>query len=169
MKERITAFKVYSDDGALMGIADVTLPSLESMSDTVKGAGIAGEIDSPSIGLFSSMTLGLTWRTVTDSAAKLMKPGLHSLDIRGNIQGFDEISGTYKQSGLKIFVKGMPKKLEGGKLEQNAAMDAPQEFEVVYYKKTLDGADLIELDKYNYIYKVMGEDQLSEVRRNLGI
>lgn len=169
MKERITAFRVYKDGNVLMGIADVTLPNIESMTDTVKGAGIAGEIDSPSIGLFGSMTLGFTWRTITKEAAELMKPGLQSLDIRGNIQEFVETSGTYKQVPLKVVVKGLPKKLEGGKLEQNAAMDAPQEFEVVYYKKTLDGRDLIEIDKLNYVYKVLGQDQLQQVRRNLGM
>lgn len=169
MKERITAFRVYGDGDVLFGVADVTLPNIETMSDTVKGAGIAGEIDSPSIGLFGSMTLGFTWRTVTKEAALLMAPGLHSLDIRGNIQEFDETRGEYKQVPLKIFVQGLPKKLEGGKLEQNAAMDAPQEFEVVYYKKTLEGRDLVEIDKYNYVYKVMGIDRLAQVRRNLGM
>ncbi len=169
MNERLTGLRIYSDTGTLYGVADATLPNIEAKTETLTGAGIAGDIDTPSIGLFGSMTLSLNWRTVEKEAAELMKAGTQTLEIRGNIQSFNQQLGTYEQHGLKIFVKGLAKKLEGGKAEVGATMDIPQEFEVIYYKKSLNGEELIEIDKFNYVYKVNGVDQLKQVRENLGI
>ena len=47
-------------------------------------------------------------------------------------------------------------------------MDTQIEFEVPYMKIELDGKERVELDKYNYIYKVDGVDQLADVRAALG-
>ena len=58
--ERLINFRVYLDGSDLLGVASVELPSLESMSDTVSGAGIAGEVESPILGHFGSMTVTLT-------------------------------------------------------------------------------------------------------------
>ena len=50
--EKLINFRVYLDGNNLIGVADVELPSIEAMTETVKGAGIAGEIDSPTLGHF---------------------------------------------------------------------------------------------------------------------
>ena len=39
--ERLINFRVYNDGNDLLGVANVDLPSIEAMSDTVSGAGIA--------------------------------------------------------------------------------------------------------------------------------
>ncbi len=41
--EKLINFRVYEDGDDLVGVADVTLPTLDAMTETVKGAGIAGE------------------------------------------------------------------------------------------------------------------------------
>ncbi|WP_022850658.1 phage major tail tube protein [Limisalsivibrio acetivorans] len=167
--ERVTAFKVYDKGDELLGVVDATLPSVEAMSETVKGAGLAGEIDTPSVGLFGSMTLALNWRTAEKQAAKLNEPKTQELTLRGSIQDFDKATGEYRHVPYKVYVKGQPKKLEGGKFEPGASMDVPQEFEVIYVKKELDGVETLELDKYNYIYRVNGVDYLADIRTNLGM
>ena len=48
--EKLINFRVYQDGADLLGVADVSLPSLEAMTETVKGAGVAGEVDSPVLG-----------------------------------------------------------------------------------------------------------------------
>ena len=53
--EKLINFRVYENGNDLIGIADVTLPKVDYMTETVKGAGIAGEIDSPVKGHYSSM------------------------------------------------------------------------------------------------------------------
>ncbi len=167
--EKLINFRVYEDGNDLLGIADVELPSIESMTETVKGAGIAGEVDSPVLGHFGSMTLKLNWRTVTKPTVHLAKQKNHNLDLRGATQVYNAGTGEYKVSSLKVSVRCIPKTTELGKLDVGATADASNEFEVVYIKVSLDGKEIIEIDKYNYICKINGEDYLKNVREALGL
>ena len=36
-------------------------------------------------------------------------------------------------------------------------------------KLSIDGSEILEIDKYNYIHKILGVDYMAEVRRNLGM
>ncbi|MCL6456491.1 MAG: phage major tail tube protein, partial [Gorillibacterium sp.] len=45
--EKLNDFRVYRDGNNLAGVADIQLPSFENMTETIKGAGIAGEYESP--------------------------------------------------------------------------------------------------------------------------
>lgn len=49
--EKLIDFRCYSDGTDLLGMVDVTLPKVDLMSETVKGAGIAGEIDTQELEL----------------------------------------------------------------------------------------------------------------------
>ncbi|WP_232618982.1 phage major tail tube protein, partial [Acetomicrobium sp. S15 = DSM 107314] len=82
--EKLINFRVYLDGTDLLGVADVDLPNLEGLTDAVRGAGIAGEIDSPALGHYSPMTLGLNWRTVTGTVTHLAAPIEHHLVLRGS-------------------------------------------------------------------------------------
>lgn len=62
--EKLINFRVYNESEDLLGLADVTLPSFESMTETIKGAGLAGEIDSPVLGHYGSMEVEFNWRTL---------------------------------------------------------------------------------------------------------
>ena len=69
--ERLVNFRVYNNSNDLLGIATVDLPEIEAMSDTVSGAGIAGEVESPVLGHFAPMETTFTWRTIESAAMKL--------------------------------------------------------------------------------------------------
>ncbi|MDD4599621.1 hypothetical protein SDC9_04139 [bioreactor metagenome] len=167
--EKLISFRVYEDGTDLLGVADVQLPSIEPMTDTVKGAGIAGEVDSPVLGHFGSMTLTLNWRTVTRPLISLAQQKSHSLDLRGAIQVYNAGTGEYVTQPLKVVVKAIPKKTDLGKLDIGSGGDASSEFEVVYIKITLSGEVMVEIDKYNYICNIQGVDYLSSVRAALGL
>jgi P2 family phage contractile tail tube protein len=167
--EKLIAYRVYRDAIDLIGIADVELPDLEAMTDTIKGAGIAGEFDSPTIGHYGSMTLKLSWRTLVQPVAFLSQQKSHALDIRGAVQTLDAGSGNYIVVPLKISVRVTPKNTALGKLDIGAKMDSSNEFEVSYLKVTINNIDVIEIDKFNYIAKIAGEDALDAVREALGL
>lgn len=167
--EKLINFRVYEDGIDYLGVADVELPSIEPMTDAVKGAGIAGEVDAPVIGQFGSMTLKLNWRTVTRHLVSLAQQKAHSLDLRGAIQTFDSGAGEYVKTPLKVNVRAIPKKTDLGKLAAASGQDAANEFEVIYIKVTLSGEVLLEIDKYNYVCVISGTDYLAEVRSALGL
>jgi P2 family phage contractile tail tube protein len=167
--EKLINFRVYLDGTDLLGTSDVELPSLEAMTETVKGAGVAGEVDSPVVGHYGSMGLTLNWRTVTGNTTILAQPKAHQLDLRGSMQVYDASDGQYLTKALKVVVKAVPKNTQLGKLDVGAAQEAVSEFEVNYIKVLVDGEEKIEIDKYNFICKIEGEDYLQSVRDNLGL
>lgn len=58
------------------------------------------------------MTLTLNWNVVERASLKLLAPVVHALDLRASIQQFDTATNEYKESALKITVRGRP--LSGG-------------------------------------------------------
>jgi len=168
--ERLTAFRVYMDGSAdLHGVADIQLPSIENMSDTVKGAGIAGEYESPTIGHFGSMQLTLNWRTLSKNLLKTLRQKAMRFDCRGAFQEYDAGAGEYKIRKTRVVVQGTPKKVDPGKHETGATSDASTEVEVLYLKIEVNGETLVEIDKLNYICVIDGVDYLAEVRSALGL
>lgn len=166
--EKNINFSVYLDGEDLLGVAEATVPNLESMTEAVKGAGIAGEFESVVLGHFGSTTLALNWRNVTDHAIKVLAPKAHNLDLYGALQDYDAGNGTYVVRQIHMYVKAVPKGLNLGKLTSGEASDTTSEFEVHYLLLERDGAKRIELDKFNYIFMVDGVDYLAEVRKALG-
>jgi P2 family phage contractile tail tube protein len=70
---------------------------------------------------------------------------------------------------VKVVLRAIPKTVDLGKLDVGATSDSSTELECSYLKLTLDGRDRIELDKFNFIYKVDDVDYLALVRANLGM
>lgn len=167
--EKLIGFRVYKDSTDYIGIADVTLPSLEAMTETVSGAGIVGEVDSPTLGHMSSMETALNWRTLEKSNIELAAPDGVQLDMRGAQQVYDSSTGKFVVRPVKIFLNGIPKNTELGKLEVGTTTDTVNTLETTYLKVDIDNETVLEYDKYNYIYTVGGNDYLQAVREALGL
>lgn len=167
--EKLINFRVYEDGNELIGTADITLPTLEAMSETVKGAGIAGEIDSPTIGHYKIMEVTLNWRTLLKHNIQLASPDGKHLDMRGSQQMYDPKTGKYSTLRVKCVVNCVPKKAELGKLEAAASVGNSNTFEIYYIKLTIGNDDVMEIDKYNYIAKFGNDDSLLSVREDLGL
>ncbi len=167
--EKLINFRVYLDGKDQVGTADVQLPDLEAMTDTVKGAGIAGEIESPVLGHYGSLSLTLNWRAITEDTMILTQPKTHHLELRGAIQIKDAGSGTYSTQAQKYVVEAIPKKTGLGKLDVATAQESSSEFECTYLKIFIDGSEKLEIDKYNFICVIDGVDFLAETRTALGL
>lgn len=167
--EKLTSFRVYKDGKDMLGVADVNLPDLEAMTDTIKGAGIAGEVDSPVLGHYGPMALTLNWRTISGDVLELAKPQAHHLELRAAIQVYDAGTGKYTAVAQKIVVKAVPKKTGLGKMDVGSAQDTGSEFEVNYIKIFMDEIEKLEIDKFNFICRINGEDILADTRKALGL
>ena len=167
--ERLINFRVYNASNDLLGIATVDLPEIEAMSDTVSGAGIAGEVESPVLGHYSSMTTTFTWRTIETAAMNLCKPKAHAVEVRGSQQVYDAASGSYESVPVRATMRITPKTVTLGTFEPGATTDTEQEFEVTYLKLFVNKKAVVEIDKYNYIAKFGDEDALAGVRADLGL
>jgi len=167
--DKLINYTAYLDGSEYLGTVDIQLPSLEALSESIKGAGIGGEVELPVLGHYGSMTVTLNWRTVTTSAIRLARQRSHSLDFRGSLQQYHSGTGELIPIGVKVSVKGIPKKTDLGKFETGATTDTSNEMEVTYLKVVVGGRTLIEIDKFNFIAVIDGVDELAEVREQLGM
>ena len=163
--EKVVNFNVYDEGEKLVGVSgEVTLPNLEAMTETISGAGIAGEYESPTPGHFGSITTEIPFRTLYDSSFKLMVPGGRTITLRASQQSYDVAGGEIQHRGLKIVLKVMPKGLDLGKLAVGSPTDTKNSLEVLYIKIVENNKTLLELDKQNFKYIVNGVDILADVR-----
>jgi P2 family phage contractile tail tube protein len=165
---KLTNFRVYAGGIEVHGLTTVELPKFEAMSDTISGAGIAGEIASPTPGHFGSQSVKFNGRVATLTALSSLAPGLQSFDIRGSIQQQDSMGGPITSQAIRVVCGGQFKSFEPGTLEPGKPMGTGLELELATISIFLDGRPVIELDKLNMIYRVNGVDHLQKVRRDLG-
>ncbi|MGG1638229.1 phage major tail tube protein [Paenibacillus sp. NRS-1760] len=166
--EKTKSYSAYLNGSTYLGTAAIELPNLESLSEVIKGAGIAGEINSPTIGHFGSLGMTINWRTVDPSAIRLAEPQLHAIDFRIASQTLDSANGQYSTDSTKISVRAMPNGLTLGNLETATQTGTSNTFEVNYIKIVINGKVVLELDKLNSIYIVNGTDYLAAERAALG-
>ena len=169
MPERLVNFKVYNGSNDLLGIATVDLPEIEAMSDTVSGAGISGEVETPVLGHYGSMTCTFSWSSITKLGMGLAKPETHEIDLRGAQQFRDSTTGKLAIVPVRCTLRVIPKTVTLGTFEPGAATDTEHEFEVLYMKLYVDDVEMIEIDKFNFVAKFNGDDTLAGVRKALGM
>ena len=163
--EKINAYNVYKQGKKLIGLSDeVKLPDFESLTETISGAGILGEIDSPTIGLFAGMEMEIPFRQLGESISELVNP-LNGIDLtlRGSSQVMDS-SGNTSFEGIRVIVRGRSKSLTGGKFKQGEGTGSSVKIELTYCKIEINNKNIVELDKLNCVYKVGDVDILEKVR-----
>jgi len=150
--DKLINAKIYREGDELLGVGEVTLPDLEYMKESLSGLGILGELETPVIGHFGNLTLGISWNTVNTQAVRLLKTTGHQLQVYAAIQVYD--SGS-KKAGL-------------GKTTPGKKMDNDTELEVVSMYLWIDGREVVGIDKLNGICRIDGEDMLAEINSYLG-
>lgn len=165
----LTNYSVWSDATDWIGAGDIELPSFEALTETIKGAGIAGEVNAPVKGHYGAQTLKISFRTLTPDSVRLSETKAHTLDFRGNQQVFNAGKGIYEDQAVVIKTRCVPINFSPGKLSVGASTETANEFEVHYIKIEVGGKALREFDKFNFVSIINGKDELEDVRRNLGL
>lgn len=166
--ETVIGFAVYEDATEYIGISEVTLPEISSMTEEISGAGIGGKVESVILGTIEAMTTTFNFRTVTKNAIKLHEPRIHQIDLRAAQQQQDSTKGVTEIVRVKHILRLQPKKLNPGKLAAASTAEVSGEYATSYYATYIDGKKVLEIDPLNYIYYVNGTDYLADVRKALG-
>lgn len=167
--EKLISFRAYNKGNDLLGITDIELPSIKYMTESIKGAGIAGEIDSPTMGHFASMEVTVNWRTIMKANSSISGTKSEHFDFRGAQQVYDAVNKKYKAVPVKCIIEGVCKEVKLGKFDVGASTGSSNTIEVSYIKLVVDDEVIFEIDKYNYIANIGGIDYLTDVRKALGL
>ena len=166
--ETVIGFAVYENATEHVGIAEVTLPEISSITEEISGAGMGGKVESVILGAIEAMTTTLNFRTVTRNAVKLHEPRQHNIDLRAAQQQKDTTKGVTEVVRVKHLLTLTPKKLNPGKVATASAAEVSGEYATTYFATYIDGKKMLEIDPLNYIYFVNGKDWLADVRKALG-
>lgn len=171
MGNKTVNYSFYAEiNSSMQYINDTTsiqLPSFENASDEIKGAGIMGAIDWPTYLSPGASTFSYNVRQDDAQHAYLSAPGKKRFEIRWVTDKFDTSNVNIGVDVHKVVIVAVPKKYDPGKIETGSTSDGSGEFEVLYFKKTLNGVEVIEIDKLNYIFRVNGVDYGADIRNSL--
>ena len=166
--ESIVDFEVYEDSVNFVGIAQVTLPNINYLTQDITGAGISGTVEAVLIGMIDKMNATFNFRSATEAAVKLLKPEKHLLDLRVAEQHWDSV-GTQRTIQADKYILGViPKNFTPGDIGPATTSNANGEYSVYYYAAYKDGKQIWEIDQFNYICKIGGVDYMADVRKALG-
>ena len=162
---KVNMYNVYNEGNRLIGVdEEVTLPDFETMTETLAGPGISGEIDEPIIGLFGSSEVEIPFQTMHDGVFKLLSPrDAVDITLRSSTQVKDA-SGNTSFEGVRIVLRGLFKSLTSGSLKQGAGTKSSIKFEVTYCLYEVNSETKLEIDKFNQVYNVNGRDVLAVAR-----
>lgn len=162
--EKINSYNAYIDGNKGVGVASSTdLPDLNMKTGEIKGLGISGTLDSPTIGQWEKFEQVIEFNTIYSSMTGMLSPNRYvDLTFRAAQQVYNK-TGGYNFKGLRIVERGRVKAIKLGKLEAGEMTGTQITLEVTYILVENDGQPLVEIDKLNSVYKVKGQDMLSEI------
>lgn len=168
--EMLNDMRVYLDGAdEFIGATSIDLPELSSMTTTVSGIGIAGEIDAPVRGHFGSMEATVHWSVTNKVGNSYVGGAPISLDAYGDNQHFDAGSSAYADKQVHVTIRGRVKSYAAGTWQAGNTADSSTTIEVHYYKLEIDGETVCEVDKYGYKCILNGTDLMADIRTNLGM
>ena len=165
--EAIHDFNMYNTGNKLLGLTgEVAMPDFEAMTNTVSGAGILGEYETPIPGHFGSQVLEIPFRCINEDYFKMIDQSqAMELTLRGAIQHNLPTTQATDFVGMRVVVRGKPKTIKIGTVKQRGKMDSSISVELTYIYIEMDGKARIELDKINPTWKINGVDQLAKVKQ----
>lgn len=165
-------FNVYNDakSALLVGVADIELPEIEFLTESIKGAGISGEIEAVIQGHVAPMEATINFHAQSKNTIELCNSLYgQQLTCRSSIGAYDAASGAFGSIGDRLHMIIAAKNVALGKRETGSSLDAGITVSVMSLKYIVAGKSVLEIDPPNMVFKVNGTDILKGVKKDLGI
>lgn len=161
-------FNLFNDAQSYQSrIDEIVLPSLSRKVEEYQGGGMVGPVDID----LGQEKLDLEW-TVKGFDLQSMKQygyvGVAGIALRFNGAYQEDENCTVK--AVEVEVRGRHTAIESGTAKKgDTNANTKIKSNLSYYKLTVDGEEIIEIDLINYIFKVNGVDQLEAMRKAIGL
>ena len=166
--ESVINFEIYENSVDYLGVASVSCPNIDYITQEINGAGILGNVDAVLIGMINGMEATINFRSPTDAASKLLTPVKHLLDMRVAEQHWDNVNGQRTIKADKYIMGVIPKTFTFGDVAPATTANSNTSFSVYYYAGYENGSQIWEIDQFNYIFKIRGTDYMAAIRKALG-
>ncbi|MBN3083358.1 phage major tail tube protein, partial [Pectobacterium polaris] len=94
-------------------------------------------------------------------------PGIDAVLLR--FSGAYQRDDTGEIAAVEVVMRGRHKEIDGGESKEGEDTETKISTQCTYYKLTIDGKEMIEIDTLNMIERVVGVDRLEQHRRAIGL
>lgn len=167
--KQLTNCNLYAEGGAFLGAcASVTLPEVKTKTIEHKAGDLIGTPKLP--GSLESMTATIKMNGLyEDFHAIAADPNRGvSIMVRAN-QKVRNGLGNVVDEPVIIYLRGWFSASKVGELKSSEGSNPEYTMEVFYYRLSVSGRDIVEVDVENSIHRIEGRDTLAAFRDNLGI
>lgn len=169
----VANYSIFLQGRRLIGLADVTLPHLENLTDPLKGSGIFGEIDMPIQAHFKPYSVVLKWLTIVDDSVFATIQDGAQLDAWSAIQMHDSGTNKIVHLGWRFIMGTAPKGFNLGKLEVGTKGEGESEYELISLRAIRNDQIMFEIDKENAVCRwfngVTLVDTAQPIRQLIGL
>lgn len=164
---KLKHFNIFNDAHSYMGeVKEITLPKLIHLTEEWR----AGGMDIPVEVVLGQEALNLEWKLGGYNTQVFKQFGLEKIEgtilrFTGALQNDD--SGEVKS--VEVVMRGRHKEIDTGSASAGDDTEMNIVTALTYYKLSIDGEDLIEIDALNMIQKINGVDKLEKHRQALGV
>jgi uncharacterized protein len=167
MPTKLKNFNLFNGGVSYMGqVEEVNLPKLARKMEDWRGAGMNRPVKTDMGGeaLEMEWTCGGIMRGVLEQYGTLTHDGVQ-LRFAGAYRAEDQAEPI----AVEVVVRGRHSEIDPGSSKPGDDTKFKVTTQVSYYKLTMDGEDLIEIDVMNGIEKVKGVDLLQKERKAMGL
>ncbi|MDR5883619.1 phage major tail tube protein [Caballeronia sp. LZ032] len=167
MPRKLKGFNLFHNGENFVGqVAEITLPKLTRKMEDWQGGGMSGpiKVDFGQEGVQMEWTAGGIMKSVLSQYGVTKHDGV-LLRFAGGYQSEDSTS----YDSVEIVVKGRHMEIDPGTAKAKEDTSFKVTTVASYYKLSINGEDIIELDFVNMIEKVGGTDLLAALRTAIGL
>ncbi len=167
---KITNASVYLDgtNDMIGRAAEITLPKVAAKQDEHKPLGLIGTIKLP--GGLEAMEMSIKWDSFFADALKhrLNPYRVTQLQVRADLETYGP-GGREDETPVVLIARVTWSEAALGAIKGGEKMDGQDDtVQVSYLKLAVDGDEQLEVDIWNNIWRVNGEDLLAAYRTNIG-
>ncbi|MBH3464793.1 phage major tail tube protein [Pseudomonas carnis] len=169
MPRKLKNLNLFNDGNSYLGVAkSVTLPALGRKMEAYRGGGMNGPVKAD-LGI-SDDGIQFEWKTGGLDLISLRQFGaVNASSVALRFSGPYQQDDTGEVSNVEVVVRGRHETIEMGDAQPGEDTEHSMTTTCSYYKLTVDGEEIIEIDLLNFVEKVNGVDMLEKHRTAMGI
>lgn len=169
MPRKLKNLNLFNDGNSYLGLVkSLTLPSLGRKMEAYRGGGMNGPVKAD-LGM-SDDGIQFEWKTGGLDLISLRQFGaVNASSVALRFSGPYQQDDTGEVSNVEVVVRGRHETIEMGDAQPGEDTEHSMTTTCSYYKLTVDGEEIIEIDLLNFVEKVNGVDMLEKHRTGMGM
>ena len=158
---------LFNDGESYLGlVSEITLPKLSRKMEEYRAGGMNGPVQID----LGHEALEIEWTCsglIRDVLNQYGHPQHNGVPLR--FAGAYQRDDSAAVDAVEMVIRGRHKEIDFGTAKPGELTECKITTALSYYKLTMNGAEVIEIDLINMIEKVNGTDRLAEIRQAIGV